>query len=95
LMVPAKHMVDNLAVPRDSSDQVTYIHMLFDQHEIIYAEGAATQSFHPGLLGIDAIHCAASEELLAIHPNRRSDVSLYGDTARRCLKRHEANLLRL
>jgi hypothetical protein len=50
--------------------------MLFDQHEIIYAEEAATQSFHPGLLGIDAIHDAASEELLAIFPNRRSDVSL-------------------
>ncbi|WP_386682799.1 Hint domain-containing protein [Loktanella sp. R86503] len=95
VLVPAKHLVDNLSVTRDAADQVTYIHMMFDQHEIVYAEGAATESFHPGTLGIDAVHDAAREELFAIFPQLRSDVGQYGDTARRCLKRHEAELLRV
>ncbi len=94
-MVPAKNLVDNLAVTRDAGREVTYMHMMFDQHEIVCAEGAATESFHPGSLGIDAIHDAAREELFAIFPQLRSDVTQYGDTARRCLKRHEAELLRV
>ncbi len=95
VLVPAKHLVDNLAVTRDEGHEVTYIHMMFDQHEIVFAEGAATESFHPGSLGMDAIHDAAREELFAIFPQLRSDVTRYGDTARRCLKRHEAELLRV
>lgn len=95
VLVPAKHLVDNLAVTRDEGHEVTYIHMMFDQHEIVFAEGAATESFHPGSLGMDAIHDAAREELFAIFPQLRSDVTQYGDTARRCLKRHEAELLRV
>ena len=95
VLVAAKHLVDGLSVTRQAMEQVTYIHMMFDQHEVVYAEGAATESFHPGSLGMDAIHDAAREELFAIFPDLRSDVNLYGDTARRCLKRHEAELLRV
>ena len=95
VLVAAKHLVDGLSVTRDIGGTVTYIHMMFDQHEVVYAEGAATESFHPGALGLDAIHDAARAELFAIFPGLRSDVNLYGDTARRCLKRHEAELLRV
>ena len=74
---------------------VTYVHMLFDQHEIIFAEGAATESFHPGDIGFSAVSEAAREELFAIFPQLRSDPRCYGNTARRCLKTHEAQLIRL
>lgn len=95
VLVAAKHLVDGLDVTRQAMEKVTYIHMMFDQHEVVYAEGAATESFHPGSLGMDAIHDGARAELFAIFPELRSDVNLYGDTARRCLKRHEAELLRV
>lgn len=60
---------------------------------MIYAEGAATESFHAGDIGISAITDQAREEMFAIFPELRSNPNAYGDTARPCLKRHEARLL--
>jgi hypothetical protein len=60
---------------------------------VVYAEGAATESFHPGSVGLSAVTDAAREELFALFPQLRSNIGSYGQTARRCLRRHEANLL--
>lgn len=93
ILASAKHLVDGMDVTRNTGSYVTYIHMLFDQHEIIYAEGAATESFHPGDIGFDAVGEEARQELFAIFPELRSDLGSYGATARRCLKAHEARLI--
>ncbi|MBS1303783.1 Hint domain-containing protein [Loktanella sp. SALINAS62] len=93
VLVPAKHLLDGRHVTQEFGGDVTYIHMMFDHHEIVFANGAATESFHPGDVGMNAIHDSAREELFALFPELRSDVNLYGDTARRCLKRHESQLL--
>jgi len=95
VLVSAKHLVDGMDVTQDEGHTVTYIHMLFDQHEVIYAEGAATESFHPGDIGFTAVGDAAREELFAIFPELRADQTQYGNTARRCLKSHEAKLIRM
>ena len=94
VLVSAKHLIDGMDVTQDEGEQVTYIHMLFDRHEVIYAEGAATESFHPGDIGFSAVSDAAREELFAIFPELRADQNHYGNTARRCLKAHEAKLIR-
>lgn len=94
VLVAAKHLVDGMDVTQDEAAMVTYVHMLFDQHEVIYAEGAATESFHPGDIGFSAVGDAAREELFAIFPELRVDPRQYGSTARRCLKMHEAKLIR-
>ncbi|MCF2870252.1 Hint domain-containing protein [Octadecabacter sp. G9-8] len=95
VLVSAKHLIDGMDVTQDEAEMVTYVHMLFDQHEVIYAEGAATESFHPGDVGFTAVGNQAREELFAIFPELRSDPKCYGNTARRCLKAHEAQLIRL
>ncbi|MDC1296695.1 Hint domain-containing protein [Octadecabacter sp.] len=95
VLVSAKHLVDGLDVTQDEAEMVTYVHMLFDQNEVIYAEGAATESFHPGDIGFSAVGEQDREELFAIFPELRADQHAYGNTARRCLKSHEAQLIRL
>jgi hypothetical protein len=95
VLVSAKHLVDGLDVTQDEAEMVTYVHMLFDQHEVIYAEGAATESFHPGDIGFSAVGEQDRKELFAIFPELRADQHAYGNTARRCLKSHEAQLIRL
>jgi hypothetical protein len=95
VLVSAKHLIDGQDVTQDVGGDVTYIHMMFDEHEIVFAEGAATESFHPGSVGLTAVHDAAREELFTLFPNLRSDVNGYGQTARRCLRQHEAELLRV
>ncbi len=95
VLVSAKHLIDGFAVTREAGGMVTYIHMMFDEHEVVYAEGAATESFHPGEVGLSAVTDAAREELFALFPALRSGPNAYGDTARRVLKKHEAQLLRV
>ena len=56
----------------DSSiETVTYFHLVFDRHEVIFAEGAATESFHPGAEGIANLSPAARVELFTIFPELR------------------------
>jgi hypothetical protein len=93
VLVAARHLVDGLSVTQDEGIEVTYIHMMFDAHEVVYAEGAATESFHPGDLALDAIGADARHELFTLFPELRAMPSAYGTTARRCLKRHEATIL--
>jgi hypothetical protein len=47
---------------------VTYIHLLFDQHEVITADGAPCESLHTGPEAIKSIPAAARSELFAIFP---------------------------
>lgn len=93
VLVPAISLIDGQQVLRDHGGTVTYHHLLFDRHEIIYANGAASESFHPGQIGLEAIDDPAREELFALFPELRSDPKGYGQAARRCLKAREAVLL--
>lgn len=93
VLVAAKHLIDGVDVYEAPRAKVTYIHMMFDQHEVVYAEGAATESFHAGDSGMAAISDQSREELFKIFPELRSNIGAYGATARTCLKAHEARLL--
>lgn len=95
VLIPAKHLVNGSTVTQVETQSVTYVHLLFDQHEIIYAEGAASESFHPGKLGLQALSNASREDLFAKFPALRSFPESYGDTARLCLRQHEARSLEL
>lgn len=47
---------------------VTYFHLVFDAHEIIYAEGAPTESLFTGVEALRSISKDAREELLVMFP---------------------------
>ena len=90
VLVPAIHLVDNIKVTREKPETVTYIHIMFEQHEIVFAQGIATESFHPGSFGVGALAPQAREEMFALFPEMRSDLASYGDSARTCLRAKEA-----
>ncbi|WP_306154224.1 choice-of-anchor L domain-containing protein [Roseovarius sp. MMSF_3281] len=94
VLVPAKHLIDGRDVVQKDVDEVTYIHLMFDRHEVIYAEGIATESFHAGDAGLGAVDEAAREELFEIFPELRSAPYRHGKTVRTCLKAHEAKLIK-
>ena len=93
VLVAARHLLDNPAVSRRSGGTVTYLHLMLDQHEVIYANGAATESFYPGDQALNAITDAARAEMFSLFPELRSHAGAFGDTARMCLKSHEGKLL--
>ena len=93
VLAPARHMVDGTAVTVEERDAVTYIHLLFDRHEVIWANGAATESYHPGGYSLDALSAPVREELFALFPDLRTLPDSYGRTARRVLKAYEVRAL--
>ncbi len=93
VMVAATHLEDGLTVYRAPCPMVTYIHLLFDAHEVIFAEGAATESFHAGTMAMTAITGAVRDDLFRHMPQLRANEAAHGPTARYTLKAHEAKLL--
>lgn len=93
VLIPAKHLVNGRTIIQQQVQNVDYIHLLFDRHEIIMAEDCPSESFHPGHVGLGAVTAAAREELFTLFPELRSSPECYGDTARMCLRAYESRLL--
>lgn len=93
VLVAAKHLVNDVSIIRDRSETVEYFHFLLDSHEIVYANGTASESFHPGEEGFDALSEDAREEILTLFPELRCDPNEYGKAARTSLKGYEAEML--
>ncbi|WP_165390354.1 Hint domain-containing protein [Thalassococcus sp. S3] len=94
VLAPAKGLVDGHTVLIDEDAQrVHYIHILFDQHQVVFADGMPSESFHPGAQGLDAIGHAARAEVIRLFPHMSWDQAGFGNTARMCLKVSEARLL--
>ncbi|MEX0304153.1 MAG: Hint domain-containing protein [Leisingera sp.] len=93
VLVSALHLVNGTSIRQQSGGMATYVHVLFDRHEIIYAEGAPSESFHPGAQAVSALDAPVREELFRIMPDLRWCTGTYGDTARQCMARHEAVFL--
>ena len=93
VLVAAKHLVDDARVTRRAGGTITYYHILFDQHEIVFAEGATCESFHPGHVGVTGMEDAQREEIYALFPGLEADVTDYGPLARMGLKKAEGGVL--
>lgn len=93
VLIPALHLIDGTSVQHEEMETVTYIHIMFEQHEIIFAQGVATESFHPGSFGVDCLAPKARDELFTLFPQMRSDLSSYGQSARTSLRAAEAKVL--
>jgi len=52
----------------DEIESVEYFHILFDQHEIIYSEGAPSESLHPGAEAQKTLPSETLAELFALFP---------------------------
>lgn len=70
VLVPAVHLLalDNVESVDTSNDGVKYFHILFDQHEIVFSNGAPTESLFTGPGALKAVSKAAREEILEIFP---------------------------
>lgn len=71
---------------------VTYLHLLFDQHEIIFAEGAAVESLHAPWLTRTTLPPALRAELEALFPEIFNGTGTVAP-ARPCLSVTEGRIL--
>lgn len=71
---------------------VTYFHLMFENHEIIIAENAPSESFYPGPMALNALAPAERAEIAALFPDLLSQIAaveVYGPTARQFLTRRD------
>lgn len=94
VLVAAKHLTDLEGVDIVDVSQTTYIHIMFDQHEVILSDGTWTESFQPGDMSLAGIGKEQRQEILELFPElaTKAGVESYA-SARRSLKKHEAKLL--
>lgn len=94
VFVRACDLLDDRRVTRDHSlREVTYIHLLFQRHQVVVANGLATESFHPGGGALDTVAPDERRRLMSAVPGLGRDPALYGGHARRVLSRAEAAIL--
>lgn len=95
VLVCARDLVNDAAIIRDHSvGSVHYIHMMLEQHEIVFANGVATESFHPASAALETMSLGEQDSLFGQLPALREDVSNYGGYARRLLSKSDAAILR-
>ncbi len=74
--------------------EVTYVHVLMERHQIVWANGLETESFHPSNSALEMVDPGQRDGLLTILPGLADDPFAYGEFARRNLTSPEAAILR-
>jgi hypothetical protein len=74
--------------------EVTYVHILLENHNIVWANGLETESFHPSNTALDTVEESQRAGLLNILPGIEANPHAYGDYARRNISASEAAILR-
>jgi hypothetical protein len=94
ILMTAKSLTNDKTIMLDQkATEVDYIHILFDRHELVQANGSWSESFHPGAVGLDAIEGNAKVELFEIFPELQNDPNSYGPSARQSVNEREAKIL--
>lgn len=94
VLAAAAHLVDDCrVVPAWDRTEIAYLHLQFDDHELVFSDGLRTESFNPGPACLGTIPEAARAELQALFPDR--DLAQFAANAavRPMINRREARAL--
>lgn len=95
ILVAAEDLVNDHTIHVDLTQrEVTYIHILLERHQVIWANGLETESFHPSNTALDTVEPQQRARLLQLLPGLAENPHVYGDYARRNLSGSEAAILR-
>ena len=95
VLIAAKELVNGDTIYRDPKESVRYMHLLFDQNEMIFAEDIPSESFLPSTQSLSGQDAQSQQEILELFPELEHN-SFAFQTARPALRSFEAaNLLSL
>ncbi len=93
VLVMAKDLLDDRGILVDHSiSEVTYVHILLPRHQIVWANGVETESFHPASTDLQTVSEDQRARLVARTPGIETDPARYGPTARKPLTSEEASI---
>ena len=95
VLVAAEDLLNGRTILVDHAlREVTYVHILLERHNVVWANGLETESFHPSNTALDTVDPVQREGLLALLPWIADNPHSYGDYARRNISGSEAAILR-
>jgi hypothetical protein len=92
VLVAAVHLVGHNGIRRDLTPGTSYIHIMFDAHEIVCSDGLWSESFQPSARIVGGMDADRQEEIRALFPELSAAVVAF-PSARLTLKAHEARVL--
>ena len=93
VFVPALTLVNGTTIRQISVAEITYVHLLFDRHQVIRANGVESESMLLTARAMDAWTQASQDEVLALFPELRTSAEPWS-LARPIQPAHLATLLR-
>lgn len=96
VLIPAKHLVNGTSVVVDSNcKRVEYFHMMFDEHQLVFADGVWSESFFPGSYAISALDKNTRHEIEFLFPDLQADdpEKSYGELGYHKLKKKDAQII--
>ncbi len=94
VLAAAKHLVGSAGIHQVDVMATTYIHFMFERHEVVLSNGSWTESFQPGDYSLKGIGNSQRNEIFELFPELKEKAGLAGyQSARKSLKKHEARLL--
>jgi hypothetical protein len=95
VLVAAEDLINGTSIHVDQTlREVTYVHILLERHQVIWANGLETESYHPSNTALETVAPDQRASLLQILPGLGDNPQIYGDFARRNLSSPEAAILR-
>ncbi|UWQ29697.1 Hint domain-containing protein [Leisingera sp. M523] len=94
VLVAAGDLVNGRTILPDASvRQATYIHIMLANHQVLWANGVETESFHPSNASLTALSDSDRSRLFHLQPGLERNPLGYGTYARRNLNASEAAIL--
>ncbi|MBV2359534.1 Hint domain-containing protein [Thalassococcus sp. CAU 1522] len=94
VLVAAKDLVNGDSIVHDLLvREVTYVHLMLPRHEVVFANGVETESFHPANTALGTIASDDRARLQKRLPQVAENPHCYGAYARRNLSSSEAAIL--
>jgi hypothetical protein len=72
---------------------VTYVHLMLARHQVVWANGVPSETFHPAEAPLERLEASQRERLFRLFPDIARDPARYGAPARRLLTRAEAAIM--
>lgn len=82
VLIPARILVDDVTVIQAVGGRMEFFQIVTDQHEVIYTEAAASESFMPTPENLNLLPANSRDEVLETFPALRRKPDAYGPCAR-------------
>lgn len=89
VLVAVKHLCNDDTIRIVPCEEIEYWHILFDAHQIVFAECAPAESLYPGKQSLDTVTPIERDEIIQAFPELERDDCQY-DMSRYTLKKYEA-----